>query len=95
MERQEFKASSSKLEHEICRRCEECRISVGERQANQLKINEIREGGKFVWKIEMGDPRFGQLVKKNEMDVPKVEKVGVGGKLVKRNETGGPRGRKY
>ena len=34
------------------------------------------------------------MVKKNEVDDPKVEKVGVVGKLVKRIEMGGPQARK-
>ena len=38
----------------------------------------------------MVDPRIGKLVKKNGMDVPKVEKVEEVGGLVKRIETGGP-----
>ena len=48
----------------------------------------------MVREIEMDDPTIGKLVKKNEMGVPKVEKVGIVGKLVKRIETGGSANKK-
>ena len=41
----------------------------------------------------MGDPRIGKSAKENDMDVPKVEKVGVVGKLVERIETDGTQAR--
>ena len=41
----------------------------------------------------MGDPRIGELVRKSEMDVPKVEKVGGVGHLVERIQMGGPQAR--
>ena len=44
-----------------------------ERLANQLKIVEIGEAGKYVKKTEMDDPKVGNLVKKDEMGDPKVE----------------------
>ena len=46
MERHEFAASDTKLEHELCRHCEESSdksVHSSERPANQLKINEIGE----------------------------------------------------
>ena len=49
-------------------------FTSSERLANQLKISEIGEVGEVVTKTEMGDPRIRKLVKKNEMDVPKVGK---------------------
>ena len=59
-------------------------ITSSERLASQLKINEIddpkvgkiEDVEKLVRKIETGDPRNRKLVKKNEMDVPKVEQIG-------------------
>ena len=68
-------------------------FTSSQRLANQLKINEIREGREQVTRIEMGAPRIGKLVKKNEMDVPEVEKLGAVGNLMKRIETGGPQAR--
>ena len=44
----------------------------------------------MVREIEMYDPTIGKLVKKNEMGVPKVEKVGIVGKLVKRIQMKNP-----
>ena len=79
MERFEFEASNTKLEHEICRHCEESALklftSYG-RLASQLKTNEIGKVGKLVMKIESSAPKIGKLVKKNEMGDPKVGKVG-------------------
>ena len=49
-------------------------FTSSERLANQLKISVIGEVGEVVTKTEMGDPRIRKLVKKNEMDVPKVGK---------------------
>ena len=57
-------------------------FTSSERRANQLKS---------VKKIEMGDPRIGKLVEKNEMHVQKLNNIG---KLVKRIETGGLQARK-
>ena len=57
-------------------------------------LGNLGQCGKMVREIEMDDPTIGKLVKKNEMGVPKVEKVGIVGKLVKRIETGGSANKK-
>ena len=67
MERHEFEASNTKLEHEICRRCEESRISV------VGKLVKRSQMGKLVKKNEMCDRKIGKMVKKNEI-TQKLEK---------------------
>ena len=57
MERPEFEASDTKLEHEMCGHCEESRsasrvLTSCQRLANQLKIDEIGEVGKLEKKID-------------------------------------------
>ena len=65
------------------------RVFTGsERLANQMMINEIGEVGKLVKQKEMGGPTMGNLVRRIEMSDPKagnIEAVGKNGKKY-RNE---------
>ena len=78
MERHAFEASNIKLEHELCQRCEESRISV---ESVPPAVNESLEDqldGRS-WKIDDEDwdgaPKIGKLMETIQMGCSKVGKA--------------------
>ena len=60
------------------------------RQRVNHRVKPARKVQKLVKKIEMDAPKIGKLVNKDGMSDPKVATIGVIGKIVRKIEMGGP-----